>query len=86
MKNIGQFFSILQNKHAKELFTRSFVSEALLKYAKIEVKPENVTFKGRVLMIQGLSQIEKSEVYIKKTQILAEINPKLGNRQVTDIR
>lgn len=86
MLNIGQFFKKIQNKHTKELFIRSVVKDVIQKYVGVEVPVESISFKSDTVVLQGVSQTAKSQIFIKKQAIVQEVNSKQNIRRIVDVR
>jgi len=74
MRSISEFFSKIQNRHAKGLFAIKSVQDSIKARAGVDVEASSVSFKGRVIALRGLSQSAKSQIYIKKSAILADIS------------
>lgn len=86
MFNIGQFFKKAQNKHTQELFIRSTIKDAIQKQTNIEIPIEAISFTSQTLILKGISQGAKSQIFIKKQLILQEINTKQNIRKILDVR
>ncbi len=86
MFGIGDFFKRIQNSYGKEIFIRSAVQNAIKKYTGSEVPIKDMTFKGEVVTLSNISQSLRSVLYIKKQNILKEINSVQGARVISDIR
>ena len=86
MINIGQFFKKIQNKHTKELFVRSIIKDALKKYTQLDVPVEAMSFSSNSLVLKNISQVAKSQIFIKKQLILQEINTAQSIKIISDIR
>lgn len=83
MKSIGEFFSKIQNRHAKELFWRKVAADAVNRLMKTDIKSENVSFKSDKIHIKGLSQTAKSQFFIKKESIITEIKKDFQTQFIT---
>ncbi|MCR4311178.1 MAG: hypothetical protein NUV54_01235 [Candidatus Taylorbacteria bacterium] len=68
----------------REFSVQAFVSAAL-KIAKVSVPPDMVTFKDGTFFVRVHPAI-KSELYIKRPALLAELSETLGSREHRDIR
>lgn len=86
MLNIGQFFKKIQNKHTKELFARTVAKEAIQEQSGVIVRVEDMSFKAGALILKGLSQGARSQVFIKKQAILEQIRAKQQIQVVVDIK
>lgn len=85
MKGIGEFFARIQNAQAKEVFLRKSVQDALLAIG-IELEISAISFKGGDILLRGLSQTAKTQLFLKKTSLLRAISEKGLGRQVKDVR
>lgn len=85
MEKIGGFFDKFRNKAALIIQTHDFVVLIIKKVTGIELDPRDVGISGGVLKINS-SSIIKNEIFIKKTRILKEINQKIKNANIIDIR
>ena len=86
MLSISQFFKRIQNKHSKELFVRSVIQAAIKKYAGVEVLLEDITFGSSGVVLKNVSGAARSQVFIKKQAIIAEINAGQDIRHIGDVR
>jgi len=76
-------------KYDKLLFReekrRESIIEILNKVLNIQIRPEDVTIKNNVVFL-NLKPIYKNEIYLKKEQILKEIEEKIKGKPPNDIR
>ncbi|OHA17242.1 MAG: hypothetical protein A3C79_02890 [Candidatus Taylorbacteria bacterium RIFCSPHIGHO2_02_FULL_45_28] len=86
MLNISQFFKKIKGKYSKQIFIRSIVSETIQKHIGIVIPVDTISFSGRNVVINGISQTARSQIFIKKQTILQEINLKQNNEIISDIR
>lgn len=86
MRNIAEFFSKIQNKQVRKLFVFETIRDAVKKHAGIDLDLESISFKGESVMLKGLGQAAKSQVFIKKPLILNEIGGRSAPRAINDIR
>jgi hypothetical protein len=85
MLNIGQFFKKIQNRQTKELFARTAAKEAIQEQSGVVVRVEDMSFKAGALVLKGLSQGARSQIFIKKQAILEQIRAKQQIKVITDI-
>lgn len=85
MRNIGEFFRKIQNRQAASFFLQKIVSEVLKDVANIEVSENNVVISRSEIILKGISQSAKSEIFIKKEKILKEIN-KRQDKVITSLK
>ncbi len=86
MLSIKSFFEKIQNVRTKELFVRSTISDVIKKLTSIEISPENISFSSSTLHLKGINQSARSVIFIKKTNLIKEINDAQSAKVVTDIR
>ncbi|MEN9912671.1 MAG: hypothetical protein RLY66_79 [Candidatus Parcubacteria bacterium] len=86
MLNISEFFKRVQGKHAKEVVVRTSVCDAIRKYAGFDIPMEKVNFNSDTVVLEGLTAMQKSQIYIKKQAILDEANSQQSIRVIGDIR
>ena len=84
MKNIAGFFGKHTNRAISEVKNRIFIIEIIKKYAGAELNIEDIAISSGNLRIKSSSAV-KSEIFIKKTQILKEINQKISNLKIVNI-
>ncbi len=86
MKSISEFFSRIQNKQVRESFVLEIIRDAVKKHSNIDLDLASVSFKGKSVVLKGLGQAAKSQVFVKKPLILNEIGGRSVPRVITDIR
>jgi hypothetical protein len=86
MLKISDFFKKIQNKHTQELFIRSIIQSALKSCAGIDVTIESIGINSGTVTLKGISQSERSQIFIKKHKIIEAINIGQTIRKVTDMR
>ncbi|MFA6432830.1 MAG: hypothetical protein WCV82_03410 [Candidatus Paceibacterota bacterium] len=86
MKSIAEFFSKIQSKQAQKILIYTIAKEAIFSISKIDIPIGSITFSGKNIILSGLDQTSKSVIFIKKTAIIGEMNKKLPNMAVVDIR
>jgi hypothetical protein len=86
MLNISQFFKRVQGKHAQEVVVRMSVCDAIRKHANFDIPMEKVNFNSDTAVLEGLTAMQKSQIYIKKHAILTEANSQQSIRKIGDIR
>lgn len=84
MKNISDFFSLFNNKAAKEINKRVKIIEIIKKYTKITLEMKDFSIVNNIIILKS-SHILKNEVNIKKTKILQEIKDNI-QENIIDIR
>lgn len=84
MKNISDFFSLFNNKAAKEINKRLKIIEIIKKYTKITLEMKDFSIVNNTIILKS-SHILKNEVNIKKTKILQEIKDNI-QENIIDIR
>jgi hypothetical protein len=84
MEKIGGFFDKYKNKAS--IIVQSYISiaEIIKKHTGIELDMNNMLLSRGVLKIK-LSHVARSEIFIKKNQILKEIAQKVKSLKVSDI-
>jgi hypothetical protein len=86
MFGIGHLLKRMQNRQTREYFVRERVREAVREATKVDIIVENIKINGSVVSFLNLNQSAKSEVYIKKQQLLKLINSLQDIVVVTDLR
>ncbi len=76
MKSVGNFLDKFRNRAVKEIQNRDIIVNIIKKISNIEINIKNIEISNGILKIK-LSSIEKSEIFLKKDQILKEINKKI---------
>jgi len=85
MDNISNFFSKIQNTQIQKLIIYKIVQEAVKSKANIEVNLDSISFKSKSVIIKGISQTAKSQIFTKIPSLLEEINAKIYPRIITKI-
>jgi hypothetical protein len=85
MKSLGSFFEKFNNKIAKEVGNLVFISEAVKKHTGIEIDIKDIKISNGIIRVKG-SALEKNEIFMKKTKIIKELEPKLRSLIVRDIQ
>jgi hypothetical protein len=78
MKSIGEFFARVRTGHAKEIYRRTTAQSAVKKYSGVDIPVEQISFSGKSLVLEGLSQEAKSTLFVKTQAILAEASVGAG--------
>lgn len=86
MLSIGQFFKRIQGKQAQEMLLRTVISDALNKHTGIKAEQGAISYKSGVVNVSKLSSSARSQIFIKKQQIINEINSLQDYRKIEDIR
>ncbi len=86
MLKISDFFKRIQNKYSQELYVRSVIQASLKKYINLEVPLESISFKSATIVLKGIPQVARSQIFIKKQTILDDIKANQDIRVVSDIK
>ena len=86
MFNIRDFFSRIQNSHAKEVFIRSIIRDSVKKVANIDVSLESIAIRAGTVTFTGMNQADRSTIFIKKQAILKDIALNQEMRKIDDVR
>lgn len=86
MLNISEFFKRVQGKHAKEIVIRSVIRDAVKNHARFDIPIESISFNSNIAVLEGITAMARSQLYIKKQAILSEINSQQQIRLISDIR
>ena len=84
MKSISGFFDRHRNRAIAEIQNRILITKIIKKHIGVDLKIEEIVISSGILRIKS-SLIIKNEIFIKKTQILKEINQKINNLKIIDI-
>lgn len=84
MNNIGSFFDRFRNKVAGQVYNHSIVVDTIKKYTGISLDIKDIKISSGIIKLQTSSLI-KNEIFIKKDQILLDINNKLKNTKISKI-
>ncbi|MFA6404622.1 MAG: hypothetical protein WCW03_01320 [Candidatus Paceibacterota bacterium] len=79
MFNISNFLKRIQSTRTKELYTRSQIIDVLKKLLPIDLAEEGIIIKNNTIKIKNISQGAKTTIFMKKQQILDEINKTAGS-------
>ena len=86
MLNISEFFKRIHSKQAKEVNIRNVIRTAIKNHAKFDISIESISFNSNTAILEGITPIARSEIYIKKQAILNDINSQQNIRAIADIR
>jgi hypothetical protein len=86
MFGIGHLLKKTQNRQTREFFVREIVRSVLKEVVGIDISIENIKVKESVANLANVSQSAKSEIYIKKRQLLKLINERQNISAITDLR
>lgn len=86
MFNIRDLLNRANNRQSKELFFRKVVSDLLREKYAIEVAFDDISIRGGTLHLKGLRGAALSVLYIKKAEIISEINRLQDTYRVADMR
>lgn len=85
MFNIGSFFQKFKSRELDEIHKRSVAVAVIKKITNIDVDIERMRFEpGRITL--SISSLEKNEIFMKKSLILAELKKELTPLVITEIR
>ena len=84
MKNIGRFFDKFRNRAVKEIYIRDSIVKIIKDILNIDIDIKDINISLGILKIK-LSSTEKSEIFIKKEQILKKIREKINGINIVDI-
>jgi hypothetical protein len=83
MLNIGQFFKRIQNKHGQEAFLHALIQQVIEKHTGATVMFER---KAGEIVTRNVPAALKSQLFIKRTLILRDINTQQQNVVITHIK
>jgi hypothetical protein len=86
MFGIGHLLKKVQNRQTREYFVRDIVRGVLKEVINSDVLVENIKLKESAIQLLNLTQGAKSEVYMKKQQILKLVNERQDIVKVVDLR
>ncbi len=86
MEKIGGLFEKFKGKFAKHIHNLSVSIEVIKKYTGITYDIKNISISSSGILKIKSSQIEKNEVFIKKSRIIDEINKKTTGIKIQDIK
>ena len=83
MQEISKFFDKFRNVALKEINKRDTITSIIADTLKIKIDPKFIDIKNSVITVKG-SQALKSEIYLKKKQII-DLLMKKGHK-IVDIK
>ncbi|MEK7609899.1 MAG: hypothetical protein AAB470_02145 [Patescibacteria group bacterium] len=86
MLKISEFFKKIQKRQAKEIFVRSTLQVAIKNHTNIDLPVESIAFKEYSAVLNSINQSQKSQIFIKKQQIIQEFNLTQDIKKINDIR
>jgi len=86
MRSIGEFFKRIKNTQASGFFLQSAIGEIVKKITNVNIPPESIKISSSKVILNGISQTARSEIFIKREAILKEINNVAGKVKITEIR
>jgi len=86
MLGIGEFFRRIQDIKTKEIFVRTAIQDSIKKHTSVHVPIENISFASGSVVLKNINQTARSVVFIRKANIIKDINGAQTVRVVTDIR
>jgi hypothetical protein len=86
MLSIGKFFERIQSARTKELYIRSVIQGAIKKNTAADIPLDAISFRSSTANLKNINQSLRSIIFIKKGQILRDINSEQNIRRVEDIR
>ena len=85
MFNINSFLDKFRANLAKDSFLLEMIQSTIKKTTHIEIPIKNIHIKSGRVSIIGVSSVVKSELFLKKTDIIQKINNQGGYRNIRDI-
>lgn len=82
---LGDFLSRFKKLGLPNETIRKMAIEVIYNICAVNVSLEDVSYRDGVVYIK-LSGAPKSEIYINKQKILKELENKIGNNKITDVR
>lgn len=86
MFNIDQLLQRFKSSRNDDIRVRSIVAKVLKEKVLLDIPLESVDIKPPRIFLKNIPQAARSEIYIKKESILAEINKVHSGRALTDIK
>ncbi len=86
MFNIKDFLKRASGRQAKELFFRQTAQGVIKRLIKIEIPIGSIVLKNTSIHLNDISQAARSAIFIKKQEILAEVNKSQDFCKVNDVR
>lgn len=84
--NIGDFLKRATNKQAQELYFRQSVKDVLKNKFDTDINFDAISLKGGVIYLKNISQAARMAIFIKKQQVLLELNNNQNIYKIIDIR
>ncbi len=84
MKSLGGFFGKFNSKVASQIQNLVVILEIIKKHTGIDIEMKNINISAGILRLK-CSSVEKSQIFIKKSQILKEINQRAQKLTITEI-
>ena len=85
MKGISQFFDKYKNSAVREIQKRVIICEILQKEMGQEIPIEDILFSNGIIKVKGNS-VMKSQLFIKKINIISQLKKRLPNLKILDIK
>jgi len=86
MFNIRDFLKKASGRQTKELFFRQTVQEVIKANLGVELPIEAISLRSSTIYLKNISQAARSVIFIKKTQILDQLNKKQDFYKINDLR
>ncbi len=86
MFGIGHLFKKMQNRQTREFFVRDIIRQVIKEVVGADVLTENIQIKEAVVSILNMSQVLRSEIFMKKNRIMRLANEKQDIITIKDIR
>ena len=86
MFGIGHLLSRVKNKQTKEFFVRQVLVDMLKQHLNIDLEIKDIAIRNGTAIISGTNSAQKSEIYMKKSQIIESINKQQAIINIIDIR
>lgn len=83
--NIGTFFDKFKNAALKEMHTRQIIADSIEKNAGVKLNLKEIELKNKIIMVRA-NPAAKSQMFMKKEAIMAEVKAKLPGFIVSDLR
>jgi len=85
MLHIGSFFSKAIEAYSRQKTERAAISAAIHSVLGIEVPPSDISFKDGRILLAHIPSAARSEIYIKKAKLLAQIKNILPESTYSDM-
>lgn len=85
MFNIGQFLAKISDSRAKDILLRENARQTINKVAGTDLPNNSISIKSGIIYLSGIGYAVRSEIYIKKTNIIKTIKD-LHGTVIKDIR